>query len=58
MRIGREKINDDGWRDFRCCNQTINRRSKMEQKVMKTIMRLVVVGSFAAIAMNIMVVFG
>jgi len=30
----------------------------MEQKVMKTIMRLVVVGSFAAIAMNIMVVFG
>jgi len=30
----------------------------MEQRIMKTIMRLVVVGSVVAIAMNIMVVFG
>ena len=58
MRIGSTKVNDDGWQVVTRPYQAINRRSEMEQKIMKGIMRVVVAGSIIAILVNVMMVFG
>ena len=58
MRIGSTKVNDDGQQVATRPNQAINRRSKMEHKIMKNIMRIVVAGSIIAITVNVLVVFG
>jgi hypothetical protein len=60
MPLGREKIADDEHRVFgqRLKAINTNRRLKMEQVIMKNIMRLIVVSSTLAIAVNSLVMFG
>ena len=57
MPLGRKKIADDKHRVFDQRLKAINtdRRMKMEQVIMKNIMRLVVVSSIIAIAVNLLV---
>jgi hypothetical protein len=59
MPLGRKKIADDKHRVFDQQLKAINtdRRLKMEQVIMKNIMRLVVASSIVAIAVNLLVMF-
>ena len=52
MRIGRKKIDADETQVTTCRDQPMSRSMKMEQLVMKNIMRLVVASSVIAIAVN------
>ena len=58
MRVSRKKTDDDEVQFIAHRNQKLNRRMKMEQLMMKNIMRLVVVGSVIAIAANALMMFG
>ena len=58
MRTGREKVTDDDILGTTRGYETVERTMNMEQVVMKNIMRLVVVGSLVAIAVNIVMMIG
>jgi len=58
MRTGRKKVVVSGPEVISQQHEAMNRSMKMEQLVMKSIMRLVVAGSVIAIAVNIVMMFG